>query len=274
MRNLCIFLLCGAMLLARVVAGVAITVNGDPITLYEIEQTQKEKKLDKKAAIDFLISQKIKDQELERLKIDVSDSRIDSEIQEMAHRNNLSMDAFLRKVQIQERMSIKEYKKQLKDQIKTQELMRAVLSNNMAGEDEIRAYYNKHQDEFNVAKEIIAMRFSSNKKELLEEAIKQPNVATRGVERAEEKIPTNTLPPQIVGIFSKAKVGEFTEILNGGNGNFMAFLIKEKKGEEEMGYQQARNIIAQKLVEKRQDRILEDYFEKIKQKASIITLRD
>lgn len=274
MRYLWIFLLGCGLLLAKIVAGVAITVNGDPITLYEIAQTQKERKISKEKAIDFLISQKIKDQELERLKIDVSDSRIDDEIRDMAYRNNLTVDEVFKRIKAQEGLSPDAYKKRFKEQLKTQELMRAVLSSNMAGESEIREYYNAHEDEFNMPKEILVMRFSSTNKEALEKAIKQPDVATVGVERVKEKIPIDTLPSQIVGVFTKTKVGHFTEILNGGNGNFMAFLIKERVGDEKLSYQQARNMIAQRLTESRQDRILEDYFEKVKKKASIVRLRE
>lgn len=258
----------------KVVAGVAITVNGDPITLYEIKEIQQKNKITKQQAIDMLIAEKIKNQEIKRLRIDISDSRIQNEILDMASRSNLSKDVFLKKVKQQEGLDAEEFAKKLKEQIQTQELMRSILSNNSAGEDEMREYYNLHQDEFNIPKEVVVMRYSSNKIETLQEAIKTPNTPIAGVERAQEKISTDTLPPQIVQVFVSTKINHFTTILNGGGGIYMAFLIKEKNGEEIIPYQQAKNFIAQKLAEKRQDKILEDYFEKIKQKASIIKLRD
>ncbi len=262
------------LLSAKIVAGVAITVNGDPITLHDISQTQKDRKMSKKEAIDFLVSQKIRDQELVRLKIDVSDARIDSEIHDMAYRNGLSSAAFLDKVRQQEGLSPSAYKKQLKEQIKTQELMRSILASNVTGEDEMRSYYNQHQDEFSMPKEILAMRFTSHNKASLEQAMRNPNTAIKGVERAEENIPIDSLPPPIAQVFAATKVGQFTQILNGGNGALMTFLIKEKKDSEKISYQQAKNFIAQKLIEKRQNKILEDYFEKVKKKAVIINLRN
>ena len=272
-RFLYLLFICFTFGFSEIIAGIALTVNGDPITLYQIKKTQEEKKLDKKAAIDFLISQVIKDQEVKRLKIDVSDSRIDNEIQDIAYRNHLSIDNFFKKIKAQEGLNPQQYKDQLKDQIKTQELMRNILSSNVAGEDEMREYYDKHQEEFNLPKEVIAIRFTSAKMETLQEAMKTPNQGIRGVERAEETIPMDSVPPQVAQIFAATKKGNFTTVLNGGNGSYMAFLIKEKKGEEKIDYQQAKNFIAQKLIEKRQDKILEDYFEKVRQKAVVINLR-
>ncbi|WP_158654734.1 MULTISPECIES: peptidylprolyl isomerase [unclassified Helicobacter] len=257
----------------NIIAGVGITVNGDPITLYEIKETQKKNKITKQKAIDLLIAEKIRDQEVKRLKIDVSDSRIEGEILDMASRSNLSKDAFLKKVKQQEGLNPKEFAKKLKEQIQTQELMRSILSTNSVGEDEMREYYNLHQDEFNMPKEVVVMRFSSTNIDSLQQAIKTPNTAIAGVERAQEKIPLDTLPAQIAQVFAATKVNQFTTVLNGGGGMYMAFLVKDKIGEELISYQQAKNFIAQKLAEKRQDKILEDYFEKIKQKAVIINLR-
>lgn len=258
----------------KIVAGVAISVNGDPITLYEISQTQKQKQMTKKQAINFLISQKLRDQEVKRMKIDVSKSRIESEILDMASRNGISKAALLKQVKRQEGLDEKGFAKKLKEQIQTQELMRNILSTNSAGEDEMREYYNKHIDEFRMPKEVVAMRFSSSNMARLQEAIKTPDTPTAGVERVKEKFATDSLPLQIAQVFAATKVNHFTTILNGGNGAYMAFLIKEKKDEELISYQQTKNLIAQKLIEQRQDKILEDYFEKVKQKASIITLRE
>lgn len=259
----------------KLVAGIAITINGDPITLHEIKRLQKEEKITKEKAIELLISQKLKEQEIKRLKIEVTDDKLDEEIQTMAYRNGTDVSGFY-KILKQQGLDKKTYRKQLKDQIETQELMRNILLSNAnnTGEDEMREYYNKHQDEFNMPKEVLVMRYSASNAELLQEAIKKPDVAMKGVERVQEKMSLDNLAPQIAQVFASTKINTFTTILNAGNNAYVTFLIKEKIGSEQISFQQAKNFIAQKLIEKRQDRILEDYFEKIKQKASIITLRN
>ncbi|CBG40524.1 SurA N-terminal domain-containing protein [Helicobacter mustelae] len=257
------------------IAGIAITVNGDPITLYQIKQTAKEQKLTEEKAIDFLVAQKIKEQEIKRLKINIDEEKIDNEIQNMAYRNGMDTKTFLSAIKKEQHMSEREFKKHLKEQMETQELMRSVLmsNGNSAGEEEMRDYYNKHRGEFNMPKEVLVVRYSAKSSELLEEAIKHPDTAMRGVERVQEKMSLASLAPQIGQVFATTKINEFTTILNAGNNTFVTFLIKEKIGEEQITFQQAKNFITQKLIEKRQDKILEDHFEKIKQKASIITLR-
>ncbi|MCE3039601.1 SurA N-terminal domain-containing protein [Helicobacter anatolicus] len=259
----------------KLIAGIAITVNGDPITLYEIAEMQKIQKITKEKAIDILISEKLKSQEIKRLKVNISEEKLDEEIQNMAYRNGTDLKGFYKALKSQG-IKIKDYKKDLKNQIETQELMRNVLLSNAnnSGEAEMKEYYDKHRDEFNMPKEVVVMRYSSSDSDLLKKAIKTPDTAVRGVERAQEKMSLEMMAPQIAQVFASTKIGEFTTILNAGNNTYVTFLIKEKKGVEKVSFQQAKNFIAQKLIEKRQDKILEDYFEKIKQKANIITIRN
>ena len=81
---------CVASIYAEIVAGVALRVNGHAITLYEIQSLQAQRKISRQAAIDFLINERLKDDEIERFKINVDDFKIDEEIALIAANANLS----------------------------------------------------------------------------------------------------------------------------------------------------------------------------------------
>lgn len=259
----------------KIIGGIAITVNGDPITLYEIAQTQKKLKLDKQKAIDVLIADRIKSQEIKRLNIHVDDARIESEIKNIAKHNGMDYDTFIATL-MKQGISYGKYKDELKEQIQTQELLRSVLLSNVntAGETEMRNYYNKHKEEFSIPKEVETIRYVSKDPEALKKATENPMMKIANVDSGEEKISLESLNPQIAQVFIQTKTKSFTPILNAGEGSYVSFFIKDKVGTTQVPFQQAKNFIAQKLVEGNQDRILDEYFEKIRVKAKIKIIRE
>lgn len=259
----------------KIIGGIAITVNGDPITLYEITQTQKKLKLDKQKAIDVLIADRIKSQEIKRLNIHIDDTRIENEIKNIAKHNGMDYDTFIATL-MKQGINYGKYKDEFKEQIETQELLRSVLLSNVntAGETEMRNYYNKHKEEFTVPKEVETIRYVSKDPEALKKATENPMMKIANVDSGEEKISLESLNPQIAQVFIQTKTKSFTPILNAGEGSYVSFFIKDKIGTTEVPFQQAKNFIAQKLVEGNQDRILDEYFEKIRVKAKIKIIRE
>lgn len=259
----------------KIIDAIAIKVNGDPITLYQIKNAEEKFKLNKQKAIDKLIAEKIKIQEIKRLNIHIDEARIEQEIDNIAKHNGLDHDSFLSAL-IQQGINFNQYRDQLKEQIQTQELLRSILLSdiNTTGETQMRNYYNKHEKEFNMPKEVEVIRYVSKNTQALQKAVSNPMMKVAEVEKGEEKISIDTLNPQIAQIFVQGDKNTFTPILNAGDGNFVSFYIKDKIGQVHIPFEQAKNFIAQKLAEENQDRILEEYFEKIRVKAKISFIRD
>ena len=257
----------------KIIGGIAIKVNGDPITLYEIQHTMQTQHFSKTQAQDFLVAQCLKKQEIKRLNIVVDEMRLDQEVQAVAAQNRMSYQQFLNAL-YQEGITLEIYKERLKDQIQTRELMRNILlSSDVSSEEEMRKYYNNHRDDFIIPTEIQTMRYSAKDPKLLERAISNTLVSINGVEKTPEKLTLNMLNPQIAQMFSSIQTGQFTPILDAGNGRYVAFLVQEKLGESTMSFEEAKNYIAQKIAQTSQDQILDEYFEKIKLKAHIEYVR-
>lgn len=51
-------------------------------------------------------------------------------------------------------------------------------------------------------------------------------------------------------------------------------LYQGKKGKNEVSFSQAKQFIAQKLVEESKDKILEEHFEKLRVKSRIVMIRE
>ncbi|MGN8438737.1 SurA protein [Helicobacter pylori] len=258
----------------KVVGGISLLVNGSPITLYQIQEEQKKSKVSKAQARDRLIAERIKNQEIERLKIHVDDDKLDQEMAMMAQQQGMDLDHF--KQMLMAEGHYKLYRDQLKEHLEMQELLRNILLTNVdtSSETKMREYYNKHKEQFSIPTEIETVRYTSTSQEDLERAMADPNLEVPGVSKANEKIEMKTLNPQIAQVFISHEQGSFTPVMNGGGGQFITFYIKEKKGKNEVSFSQAKQFIAQKLVEESKDKILEEHFEKLRVKSRIVMIRE
>ncbi|RVZ48257.1 SurA protein [Helicobacter pylori] len=258
----------------KVVGGISLLVNDSPITLYQIQEEQKKSKVSKAQARDRLIAERIKNQEIERLKIHVDDDKLDQEMAMMAQQQGMDLDHF--KQMLMAEGHYKLYRDQLKEHLEMQELLRNILLTNVdtSSETKMREYYNKHKEQFSIPTEIETVRYTSTNQEDLERAMADPNLEIPGVSKANEKIEMKTLNPQIAQVFISHEQGSFTPVMNGGGGQFITFYIKEKKGKNEVSFSQAKQFIAQKLVEESKDKILEEHFEKLRVKSRIVMIRE
>lgn len=257
----------------NIVGGIAIKVNNDPITLYEIQSLSAKQHISKNKAQEILIANRLKDQEIKRLNIVADDMRLEQEMESIAAQNNLSYQQFIQAL-YQQGLTPESYKAKLKDQIQTRELMRNILlSADTASEETMRKYYDTHKNEFVTADQVQTIRYSSKDPKLLERAIANTTLTLNGVEKTPEKLKLNMLNPQIAQMFAQLQKGQFSPILDAGNGSYVAFLVQEKSGDNAMSFEEAKGIIAQRLAQDHQEQILSEYFEKIKQKAHIEYVR-
>ena len=270
-----VLLICaGVGLYAEVVAGVALRVNGYAITLYEIEKTQKELRISKQEAIDILINERLRDDEIERFKISVDDFKVDEEIAHIAANMNLSKEQLLAKVT--KDMSLQEYRAQIKKQIQTRDLMQRILASNVniSSEEELLNYYTRNKKEFMVPSSVRVVRYLAQSDDELQKAIAAPNKNIKGVQKFNETITLSSLSPQIAQVFLSTPNNEFTPVLATGGNGFVCFLIKERLGESLLDFEEAKPIINQKIMAHKEQSIIAEHFNKIRSSANIVTLRD
>ena len=201
--------------------------------------------------------------------------QLDSQITQIAQQNGMNLDQFYAAI-MREGMSLVEYRTKLKEQMLAQELMRKILfSSNVGQEDELRKYYNEHLDEFVIPKEVVGVKFVSRNKEILESFMQQgiDSAIPDSIAHTEEKLEIESLPTQVADIFLATEAKSFTQIFESDNGDFVAFYIKEKISNEQVDFEKAKNFIAQKLIANNQEKILSDYFERVRSRSKIVFIR-
>lgn len=274
-KIICFLCLCVLVSQAEIIAGVAIRVNGHAITLNEIAKLQAQMKISKKAAIDMLINERLKDDEIERFKISVDEFKIDEEISQIAANANMSKDALLTKA-TRDGTTLQEYRNSIKKQLQTKELMQRILASNIniSSEDELLSYYTKHKKEFMLPSSVRVVRYMAHNEGDLQKAIHSPKAQIQGVQKANETISLSSLSPQIAQVFLHTPNNEFTPVLTTGGNGFVSFLVKERLGEKIISFEEAKPLINQKIMAQKEQSIITEHFNKIRSSANIVTLRE
>lgn len=153
-------------LAAEIVDRIVAIVNNEVISLYELNQIAKpyferikssrypvdvEKKLMfevRQKIIKELIDQKLTDQELDRLKISVSDKEIENATERLKESRFIT-DEQLRELLAKEGLTYEQYREQTKKQIQRAKLVNLeVRSKIVITEEDIKAYYDSHKADY------------------------------------------------------------------------------------------------------------------------------
>jgi peptidyl-prolyl cis-trans isomerase SurA len=159
------FLLFSPNLSGEVVDGIAALVNGDVITLSEVEQmggqlfeqvrqtstaAEREEKL-KKARMEVLghlIESKLLEEEMKKRKIEVPERDVDAAINDVLKNSGLNENE-LRKVLAREGMTYSAYRQKIREELGKMRLVsREIKSKIVINEDEMRKYYRENQEKF------------------------------------------------------------------------------------------------------------------------------
>lgn len=258
----------------QIIDGIAFKVNNFPVTLYELKSLQKSKNISEKEARKELIFKVIKTQEAERLQIIADETMIDEQIQAAATMKGVSRDEFVANM-ISSGYSYEELRAFYKEYVQEQLLTQRILSTNLkiVDEKELQKFYDSHQKDFTLPKEVIVIQYASNNEKLLAQAINNPLMQIRGVDKREDKISLSSINPQIAQLFANTPKGKFTQILNNG-GSVVAFYIKDKIGTSLLPYDQIKPMIMQKVIYSRKDKILQEYYERLLASAIIVNVRE
>lgn len=162
----CTFLILSPGLRAELVDRIVAIVNNDVILLSDLNkvlaelnasldrqgysQSQKSQILNQQSghALEQLIYDKLTDQQVKRHNIKIDDSEVDATIQRIQRINKLSDDALRQNLEL-EGVSYEEYRNQIKEKLLRSRLVnREVKSKIVITDEDIKAYYDAHMDEY------------------------------------------------------------------------------------------------------------------------------
>ncbi|MBR7117758.1 MAG: SurA N-terminal domain-containing protein [Helicobacteraceae bacterium] len=190
------------MTTANTIDGIAIKVNGNIITMHEIQALQEKTKISKKEAIEQIIKDKLRENEIKRLGINIDDAKLDEEINNIASANNITRDELKNTLKSQG-IDFDKYKDELKEHLLNRGLMQKILQTNinLANDEALKKYYNSNQELFTFPTLIKVTSYTSINDVALQKFLSNPLITNPEVQAKEEEIDIRNLPPQIVNIF-------------------------------------------------------------------------
>lgn len=261
------------IIMANTIDGIAIKVNGNIITMHEIHKLQESAKIRKKEAVEQILRDKLRENEIKRLGIKIDDAKLNEEISNIASANNITRDELINALKSQG-VDFDNYKNELREHLLNRELMQKILQTNinLANDEDLKKYYDSNQELFTFPTLIKVTSYTSINDAALQKFLSNPLIVNPEVQSKDEEIDIKSLPPQIVNIFLNTPDKKFTPVLNSGN-TLIVFFIKEKTNKELMPFEEIKPNVMQRYAEAKENELLNEYFDKIKASTKIEYIR-
>lgn len=275
MYKLLLVLFFSSAVFAELIDGVAVTVKGSPITLYEIKEQMKMANVSADQAKDILIRQKLEELEIKERRIDVTSTEVYEDIKQTAARNNMSVSQFYEAVRESNGLSSTQLKDKIKQKLLSQKLYSKIAYSSMSkpSEAELKEYYELHIDEFSRPSSFDVVVYIAGSAQRLKEKIDNPMFNSPDIETDEQHIEYSEVAPELGSLLAQTPMNSFTQIVPNGQGRYMSFYIKDIGEVKKADFESVKNQIASSIMAKKRESVLGEFFERMKLSADIQTIR-
>ena len=275
MYRVLFFILLSLSLNAKIIDGVAILVQNEPITMLEITNAMAESHLDQTKTVDFLIRKKLEDQEIKSRKITVSDDEVIDEIKRMAAQNNMSVEQFYEAVANSQNLTSEQVQKEMKTRLLNQKLFQAIAYTHMDEPDaqEIKDYYELNKAKFNHPQSFNTVVYESKKQNLLQQKIENPMFYSPEIGHKDQTFEYSKIAPQLAELLEKTPLNHFSEIIPNGKDGFVCFYIQEIVQNKDVKLEDIKAQVENMIMADKREQVLKEYFDRAKLNANIQTLR-
>jgi len=251
------------------ISSIALKVNDEIITTYDIQELMQTQNLTQQQAVDKLIDQALFDQEVEKYNIRVTQEDISNYMHRLAQQNGITIDS-LKSVMAQKFGSYEIFEEQTKQKLLQEKLIGRIARGKIkvATDEDLKIYYDSHNELFKSANRFEIVEYASKNKNVLLSVARNPMLKTDLVTLTPRVLTKDTLNPQIRALLNSTKIGTFTPILKAKDGFVMLF-VKNKSQYDVIPFDQVKSKIFDKVMYERESAYVKDYFEKLKLSADI-----
>ncbi|WP_300369005.1 peptidylprolyl isomerase [Hydrogenimonas sp.] len=268
-----ILILSVSSVVGGLVDAVSIVVDDQPVTLYEIYKVEKQLGLPKEKAVEYMIKQKLKDEELKRLGVEVDEFDVNQEIERIAKKSGID-SLKLRSIMAKRGVDWSDYKKQVKEKLLQERLYERILSTKIQppSEGTLQEYYQLHIGEFSIPEAIQVIQYSATDRKALKEAMQNPMASVPGVSRNAQMIRSDQVNQQLLFLLTQTPKGKFTQIIPV-KGQYVVFYVQEFVNPRPLPYDQVKQQVYAKWMEEKRKEAIKSHFDKLRAAANIKVLR-
>ncbi|QKE27321.1 hypothetical protein AACT_0087 [Arcobacter acticola] len=258
---------------AAMVNGIAIIVNDEPITLYDIDKTMSVNNISKNEAVSYLIDKILYDQLVQENNITADVFDINDYTEKLASSNGMDVYTF-KSVVKQKYPDYEVFENEAKNAVIRQKLVQKIVKGQLtiATEEDMKLYYEKNKNQFLAASNYEVVQYASKDKAALISTIKNPLVISTEVTREPITLTIDKLQGQMQYLLNETKENTFTPIFTA-NKQYMALFIVKKQGSAPLSYESVKAKIFNDIMSTREKKYLKDHFEKQKLTADIKIVR-
>lgn len=274
MYKLLLSLLVGSTLsFAGIINGIAITVNGEPITLYDIDKKMVQKDVSKNKAVNDLIDEILFEQLVKKHNVTADVFDVNNYVEKLAASNGMDVYSF-KSIIRQQYSDYEVFEQEAKKAVIRQKLIEKLVKGQLkvANEEDLKIYYDNNQEQFQTAKTIEVIQYSSKNRNALLSTIKNPLLVSNEVSKNSISLDSSRLNPQLQFILNKTKVNNFTPLFTSKRA-YNTLYVKEKKGTTTLDFEIVKGKIFNDIMKIREKKYLKDYFEKERLTANIKIVR-
>ncbi|QOR00940.1 MULTISPECIES: peptidyl-prolyl cis-trans isomerase [unclassified Campylobacter] len=262
------------ILYAQTLGGVAMVVENQPITLYDIKQTMKQLQTnDKQKAIAFLVDDKIQQSEAQKLGINVSTFELNEKLAQIAKGNKTDINGLQAKIE-KDGLNFDVFKNQVRKDIEREKLYRSIMQNAKINIDDeaIKHFYENNLDKFSTFSNIDLVVYNSTNPELLQQLAQNPMYKNAQIKSKAISLNAANIDPRLLALLNNTKIGEFTPVLNGENA-YIVYFIKEKYGKNPIDFDLIKDQVSNAYILSQKEQALKNHLDKIRANAHIEELR-
>lgn len=253
---------------ANISNGLALVVDKEPITFYDISSTMKKLKIDKNKAIELLINEKIEQAQMKQFGIFTTDAQLKDAISKMLEQTNSTKEQLLQSLKAKNQ-SYKSFEENFKKDLNQRKLYETILS--MAkfdySDQGAKTFYEQHSDEFTIFSNFEVEIFSADNERVLQN-FKDTQKINPQIKRTKEFLNPNNADLRLLALLSRVKIGEYSPVLKGAN-SYTLYKIYAKNGTQDVNFNQIKNEVLNFYVNEQRKNYIKDYFEKLRSKADI-----
>ncbi|WP_321469408.1 peptidyl-prolyl cis-trans isomerase [Halarcobacter sp.] len=258
---------------AELINGIALTVNDEPITLYDVEKVKVQFNIPREEAIAQLIDKALFTQLIKEHNITVDLFDVNNYLEKLAASNGMDLYQF-KSVIKQKYKDYDAYEEQTKQLILKQKLTEKLVRGNLkiATEEDLKIYYENNANMFKMATNVKAVQYSSKNRKSLESAMQNPMIKLPDVNSSPIDLDQRNLNPQLRYMINETNNNQFTPIFTAGD-QYVTLMILQKQNEQTIAFENVRDRIFNIIMQDREQKFLKDYFEKLKLSADIRIVR-
>ena len=259
--------------LAGLVNAVAVKINNDVITLFDIDQIVLEKNISKNNAVTYLIDKALFEQEIKKQNISVDVFDINKYLEKLAAANGMDLYNFKSLIkQKYKNQSI--FDNEIKERILKEKLTQSLLRGNLtvATQEDMKLYYDNNQNQYQSSVSSEVIQYASKNRRALYLTKKNPMALIKDLKKKELTLENSKLSSQIKYILNDTKEGEYTSIFTA-NKHYVMLYIKKKNGLKTQKFEEVKSLIFNQIMSEREKRFLDEHFKKARITANIEVIR-